>query len=254
VSDRALAERLVRVAGDIAVELRGGAAEVKGAATDVVTEADRRAEAALQDVLRAERPGDSVLGEEGAAVAGGARSWLLDPVDGTLNYASGLPAWCTAVALVEHGVTLASAVFDPVAGELFSAARGGGAWLNGSPLATAGAPPLGDAVVATFVDTRRRDEVVAAGTEALLREIGALRAVGCGSLELAWVAAGRIHGWVQADVEPWDWHPGALLVAEAGGEAGIAGRWHVAAAGAGLAAELLGAVEGRAVPRRARTA
>jgi myo-inositol-1(or 4)-monophosphatase len=251
VSDRTLAERLVRVAGDIALELRGGAVQVKGAATDVVTEADRRAEAAQLEVLRAERPGDSVLGEEGAAVEGGNRRWLLDPVDGTLNYASGLPAWCSAVALVERGVTVASAVFDPIAGELFSAARGHGASLNGAPLDLAGAPTLGDAVVATFVDTRRRDGAVAMGTEGLLREIGALRAVGCGSLELAWVAAGRIHGWVQADVEPWDWHPGALLVAEAGGEAGVAGRWHVAAAGAVLAAELLGAVEGGGV-RHAR--
>jgi myo-inositol-1(or 4)-monophosphatase len=80
------------------------------------------------------------------------------------------------------------------------------------------------------------------GTERLLHQVGALRAVGCGSLELAWVAAGRIHAWVQADVEPWDWYPGALLVEEAGGEAGIAGRWHVAAASGALAAEVLGAV------------
>ena len=89
-----LAERLVRVAGAVALDLRGAAAEVKGAATDVVTEADRRAEAALVELLRAERPGDGVLGEEGGAVAGGERRWLLDPVDGTLNYASGLPSWC----------------------------------------------------------------------------------------------------------------------------------------------------------------
>jgi myo-inositol-1(or 4)-monophosphatase len=242
VSDRGLAERLVRVAGGIAMELRGGAVEVKGAATDVVTLADRRAEAAQLELLRAERPGDSVLGEEGAAVAGGARRWLLDPVDGTLNYASGLPAWCSAVALVDGTAPLASAVYDPLADELFSAARGGGAWLNGTPLGPAGAPVLRDATVATFVDARRRDGEVTAGTERLLREVGALRAAGCGSLELAWIAAGRLHAWVQADVEPWDWYPGALLVEEAGGEAGVAGRWHVAAASAALAAEVLGAV------------
>lgn len=242
MSDRALAERLVRTAGAIALELRGGAADVKGAATDVVTEADRRAEAAQLELLRAERPGDSVLGEEGAAVEGGARRWLLDPVDGTLNYANGLPAWCSAVALVDGQAPLASAIYDPVADELYSAARGDGARLNGAPVQAAAAPALPDAVVATFVDTRRRDTGVTSGTERLLREVGALRAVGCGSLELAWVAAGRIHAWVQADVEPWDWYPGALLVEEAGGEAGVAGRWHVAAAGPALAAEVLGAV------------
>jgi myo-inositol-1(or 4)-monophosphatase len=243
VSDRALAERLVRVAGAIALDLRGGAAEPKGGATDVVTEADRRAEAAMSELLRAERPGDGVLGEEGAAAGGdGGRRWLLDPVDGTLNYASGLPAWCAAVALLDAGGAAVSAVYDPVADELFAAARDQGATLNGAPLRVAAASPrLADAVVATFVDVRRRDEEVAGGTERLLRAVGALRAVGCGSLELAWVAAGRLHGWVQADVEPWDWHPGALLVAEAGGVARVGGRWHVAAACPSLADEVLGA-------------
>ena len=244
MSDRALAERLVRVAGGIALELRGGAADVKGAATDVVTEADTRAEAALLELLRAERPGDGVLGEEGAAVAGGERRWLLDPVDGTLNYARGLPGWCSAAVVLDGGGPLACAVLDPVAGELFTAARGAGATLNGAPLTLGAAPALIDAVAATFVDVRRRDGQIAAGTERLLRSVGALRAVGCGTLELAWVAAGRLHGWVQADVEPWDWHPGALLVVEAGGAARVERRWHVAAADAALAGELLACVDG----------
>jgi myo-inositol-1(or 4)-monophosphatase len=243
VSDRALAERLVRLAGGIALELRGGAAERKGAATDVVTEADRRAETALLEVLQAERPGDSVLGEEGTVVEGGARRWLLDPVDGTLNYATGLPAWCAAVALLDASGPLASAVYDPIADELYSAAAGSGTLLNGAPLRVGDAVALRDAVVATFVDTRRRDADVVGGTEALLREVGALRSVGCGSLELAWIAAGRLAGWVQADVEPWDWHPGALLVVEAGGVARVAGRWFVAAGGADLCRDVLGAVE-----------
>jgi len=242
MSDRTLAERLVRLAGGIALELRGGAVEVKGDATDVVTEADRRAEAAQLELLQAERPGDGVRGEEGASVAGGARRWLLDPVDGTLNYARGLPAWCSAVVLMDGEGALACAAFDPVAGELFSAARGEGATLNGAPLRVLGPPVLAEAVVATFVDVRRREPEVAAGTAALLRRVGALRAVGCGTLELAWIAAGRLHGWVQAGTEPWDWHPGALLVAEAGGVARVTGTWHVAAAGHALADELDAAV------------
>jgi myo-inositol-1(or 4)-monophosphatase len=244
-ADRALAERLVRVAGAIALELRGGAAQPKDGPTDVVTEADRRAEAALEALIRAERPGDAVVGEEGAAVSGGERRWLLDPVDGTLNYARGLPAWCSAVALLDAGGPVAAAIFDPVAGELFGAARGEGATLNGAPLRTGPAPALGDAVVATFVDVRRRDAAIVDGTERLLRGIGALRAVGCGSLELAWIAAGRLHGWVQADVEPWDWHPGALVVAEAGGAARVAGRWFAAAAGEALCDELLATATNR---------
>jgi myo-inositol-1(or 4)-monophosphatase len=241
--DRALAERLVRMAGAIALELRGGAVDVKDGATDVVTEADRHAEEALAAVLRSERPEDGVVGEEGAAVAGGDRRWLLDPVDGTLNYATGLPAWCAAVALLDGDEAVASAVYDPVADELYSAARGDGATLNGARLRVGAAPALDEALLATFVDVRRREAELVAGTEALLRRVGALRAVGCGSLELAWVAARRLHAWAQADVEPWDWHPGALLVAEAGGVVRRQGRWHVAAAGAALSGEILAAVE-----------
>jgi myo-inositol-1(or 4)-monophosphatase len=243
MDDRALAERLARTAAAVALELRGGDVDVKGAATDVVTAADTRAEAALLELLRAERPDDGVLGEEGAAVAGGQRRWLLDPVDGTLNYARGLPAWCSAACLVDAAGPLACAVFDPVAGELFSGARGAGATLNGAPLRALSAPRLADAVVATFVDVRRRDAAILGGTQRLLERVGALRAVGCGTLELAWIAAGRLHGWIQADVEPWDWHPGALLVAEAGGATRGAGRWHCAAADAALLAELLGCVQ-----------
>jgi myo-inositol-1(or 4)-monophosphatase len=247
VDDRALAERLVRTAGAIALELRGGAVDLKEGPTDVVTAADRRAEAAQLELLRAERPGDGVLGEEGAAVAGGARRWLLDPVDGTLNFASGLPAWCSAVALLDAAGPLVAAVFDPIAGELFSARRGEPTTLNGTPIAlTHAAPALADATVATFVDARRRDPAISTGTDALLRAVGALRAVGCGSLELAWIAAGRLHAWVQPDVDPWDWHPGALLVTGAGGSARVAGRWHVAATDDALADAVLGAV---ATPR-----
>jgi myo-inositol-1(or 4)-monophosphatase len=236
MSDRELAERLVRAAGSVALASRGGAVGVKGLATDVVTEADLRAEAAMVELLRAERPGDGVRGEEGASVAGGsARSWLLDPVDGTLNYARGLPAWCSAACLLDGSGAVASAVFDPVAGELFSAARG-------APTAAPDATTLSEAVVATFVDMRRRDDEVAVGIERVLRSVGALRSVGSGTLELAWVAAGRLDAWVQADVEPWDWYPGALLVAEAGGAVVESGRWRVAARSCSLADELVACV------------
>jgi fructose-1,6-bisphosphatase/inositol monophosphatase family enzyme len=270
MSDRLLAERLVRAAGGLALELRGGPARAKEGATDVVTEADERAEALLLDILREERPGDGVVGEEGAAVEGGPRRWLLDPVDGTLNYAAGLPVWCAAVVLLDGDGPLACAVHDPVHDELWSAARGEGATLNGAPLrlgprgeapaadappaatgvaaprgdvvppaAAVAAPPLADATVATFVDARRRDADISRATDALAARVGALRALGCGTLELAWVAAGRLHGWIQPDVAPWDWHPGALLVREAGGVTRVAGRWHVAAASEPLTAELL---------------
>jgi len=212
----------------------------------VITEADRRAEAALEAVLREERPGDAVTGEEGATIGGtgggadAGRHWLLDPVDGTLNYASGQPAWCSAVALVQGGAPLVSAIYDPVHDELWSTAHEEGATCNGARLQVATPPrSLAAATVAAFVDARRRDPGIVAGTDALTRRVGALRALGCGSLELAWVAAGRWHGFSQADAEPWDWYPGALLVAEAGGAVGVCGRWHVAASDAALRDELL---------------
>jgi fructose-1,6-bisphosphatase/inositol monophosphatase family enzyme len=239
MSDRLLAERLVRAAGGLALELRGGPARAKEGVTDVVTEADERAEALLLDILREERPGDGVVGEEGAAVEGGPRRWLLDPVDGTLNYAAGLPVWCAAVVLVDGEGPLACAVYDAVHDELWSAARADGATLNGAPLRVSSAPSLADATVATFVDARRRDADISRATDALAARVGALRALGCGTLELAWVAAGRLHGWIQPDVAPWDWHSGALLVREAGGVTRVAGRWHVAAASESLTAELL---------------
>lgn len=236
--DLALAERLVRTASRIALDSRGGAVERKGLATDVVTEADRRAEAALVELLAAERPGDGVVGEEGAAVAGDGRRWLLDPVDGTLNFSVGIPVWCAAVALLDGNGALVSAVHDTVHDELFSAARGRGAHRNGEALRVAAAPALAEATVATFVDARRRDDRVREATNALTRSVGAMRAAGSGTLELAWVAAGRLHAWTQPDTEPWDWHPGALLVAEAGGVARVHGRWHLAAASEALVREL----------------
>ena len=240
-SDRELAERLVRAAGGIALELRGGGAEVKAEGpTDLVTEADRRAEALLLDLLREERPGDGVVGEEGAAVAAaGARRWLLDPVDGTHNYARGVPLWCSAVALIDAEGPLACAVYDPERGELFSAARGEGAALGGAPLRPGGGAALGSASVAMFVDARRRDDGVLPVNAAVAGRVGALRCLGCGSLELAYVAAGRLDAWLQPDSEPWDWNPGALLVREAGGVARVEGRWHVASRSPALADELL---------------
>jgi fructose-1,6-bisphosphatase/inositol monophosphatase family enzyme len=241
-SDLELAARLVRTAGGVALELRGRAeAEVKHEGpTDIVTEADRRAEALLLDLLREERPGDGVLGEEGASVAAtGARRWVLDPVDGTHNYARGIPVWCAAVALLDEDGPAACAVLDPERGELFTAARGGGAALDGAPLRAGGEVALGSASVAMFVDVRRRDPEVIAVNASVAERVGSLRCLGCGSIELAYVAAGRIDAWLQPDSEPWDWHPGALLVREAGGAAYARGRWYVASRSPALAEELL---------------
>ena len=236
MSDRELAAAAARAAAAVALERRGDAGRVtaKDAPTDVVSEVDRAAEAAAVAVIAAERPADGYLGEEGAERAG-ARTWIVDALDGTLNYLHGLSGWCAAVALEDEQGALAAAVCDPVRGELFTAARGDGATCNGATLILPPGPrTLDEALVATFLHAPKRPlPGVIAAYERLLAEVGSLRMTGSGTLELAYVAAGRLHGWIQPATYRWDWVPGALLVAEAGGRAERTGAdpdWCIAAA------------------------
>jgi myo-inositol-1(or 4)-monophosphatase len=209
--------------------LRAGA---KSVSADLVTDADAAAERAAVAVIREHRPHDAILGEEGAAHDGtSARRWLVDAIDGTVAFASGLPGWCSAVALEDGHGALAAAIADPL-GELHTAVRGEGAKINGERARLRPARPLHTAHVATFL---RQDRLVSPGVRAtahaLLDRAGLLRHAGPGSLELAWVAGGRLDAWVQPETDPWDWLPGALLVTEAGGVARTVERqtrWHVA--------------------------
>jgi myo-inositol-1(or 4)-monophosphatase len=213
----------------VALRHRGGplTVEVKSAEpTDVVTVADREAEAAALAVLATERPDDAVSGEEGTDRPGtSGRRWVIDAIDGTLNYSLGIPAWCAAVVLVDGDGPLASAVFDPERGELFSAARGQGAWLEGGPGAGGplgvrpGAPLREAAVSCQWGFGKLAHEGVRDVVGRIVDRVGAVRIPGSGTLELAWVAAGRLHGWMQPHAAEWDWLPGALLVCEAGGVA-----------------------------------
>src|SRR4051794_30763913 len=219
LTDLEVAERAAQAAARVALDALGEAvrSEAKDAPTDLVSEVDRAAEAAAVAVIQAARPDDGFLGEEGARREGG-RTWLIDGLDGTLNYLLGLRGWCAAVAL--EGV--AGAVCDPVAGELFSAAAGQGARLGGVPLrASPGPPTLDQATIATFLHQPKRElPGVVATLMRLLEQAGSVRITGSGTLELAYVAAGRLHGWIQPATYRWDWAPGALLVTEAGGRAG----------------------------------
>ena len=238
LSDVAVAEAAARAAAAVALERRGDAVAVaeKDAPTDVVSEVDRAAEAAAIAVIRAARPRDGYLGEEGAERTTGARTWVVDALDGTMNYLLGLNGWCAAVALEDHQGPLAAAVCDPLGDELFTAARGEGATLDGTPLRIAGDGParLEEAVVATFLHAPKRAlPGVIPTLERVLEEVGSVRITGSGTLELAYVAAGRLHGWIQPATFRWDWVPGALLVTEAGGRAERIGAdpdWCIAAA------------------------
>jgi myo-inositol-1(or 4)-monophosphatase len=218
--DLARAERAARAASAVALAQSGEAltASAKLAATDVVTEVDRAAEAAAVEVIARERADDGFLGEEGASKPG-TRTWVIDALDGTLNYLLSLRGWCAAVALEDERGARATAVHDPIADELFSAASGRGAHLNGDKLAPPPGPlSLDEATIATFLHAPKRDlpGVVATLTR-ILRDAGSVRITGSGTLELAYVAAGRLHGWIQPATYRWDWVPGALLVTEAGG-------------------------------------
>jgi myo-inositol-1(or 4)-monophosphatase len=218
LTDVEVAERAARAAAQVALGALGEAvaAEPKDAPTDVVSEVDRAAEAAAVAVIAQERPDDGFLGEEGARREG-ERTWVIDALDGTLNYLKGLRGWCAAVAL--DGV--ASAVCDPVADELFSAAHGHGARLNGEPIQAAGGPTtLNETTIATFLHAPKRELPGVVDTiTSLFAHAGSIRITGSGTLELAYVAAGRLDGWIQPATFTWDWIPGALLVTEAGGHA-----------------------------------
>jgi myo-inositol-1(or 4)-monophosphatase len=206
-------------------------ARAKSVSADLVTDADAKAEAAAVDVLRTHRPGDAIVGEEGADDGGDAtRRWFVDGIDGTVAFASRIATWCSAVVLAGE----AAAVYD--GGELYTAARGGGAHADGRRLAVRTGRMLAEAHVASFF---RQDRLVRPGVRANARAIldasGLLRHAGPGTLELAWVAAGRLDAWIQPETDPWDWLPGALLVTEAGGVATVVERetrWHVAGASA----------------------
>jgi len=203
----------------------------KSVSADLVTDADGKAETAAAEILRTHRPDDAIIGEEGANDSGGRdRRWFIDGIDGTVAFANRIASWCSAVVLEDQ----ATAVYD--GHELYTAARGQGAHANGRRLAVRSGRALAEAHVATFF---RQDRLVLPGVRAnarrILDETGLLRHAGPGTLELAWVAAGRLDAWIQPATDPWDWLPGALLVTEAGGvattvERGV--RWYVAGSSA----------------------
>jgi myo-inositol-1(or 4)-monophosphatase len=241
----ALAE--ARSGRDTGAGAGGLGVEVKDSPTDLVSRADTAAEAAIAALLRAERPDDGILGEEGASAAGtGGRRWVVDGIDGTFNFLSGIPHWCVAVGLEDDGEPVAGGVYDPTADELFLAAPGHPTTANGAPARIRSGRTLAQAAVATYLRPDKaedRDLMLSR----LVDDIGIVRAGGAGTLELAWVAAGRVDAWAQPNVSPWDWIPGAALVRHAGGDAVILDgdpAWHVAGSSALVAA--LAAI----VPRR----
>jgi myo-inositol-1(or 4)-monophosphatase len=217
-----LAERVAQAAGGLLVERFHGAAsgvETKSSATDPVSDADRDAEALIAELLRAERPHDALLGEEGAGAGGeSGLEWVIDPLDGTVNFLYGIPQWAVSIACRDGGRTVAAVVHDPLRGETFSAARGQGCRLNGATLRLREAPPLAHARVGTgfsYVAAERGlQTAIVARVLPLARDI---RRAGSAALDLAWVAAGRLDAFYEHGLAEWDHAAGDLLVREAGG-------------------------------------
>lgn len=190
----------------------------KSTVTDLVTTHDRVAEQVLFQRLTAARPDDAVVGEEGSDRPGSSGvSWYLDPIDGTTNFVYGLPGWATSVAAGDADGMLVGAVYVPTLGELFAAARGRGATLNGRRIRCSSATDLGLALVATgfnYTPERRRQQgrVVAD----LLGDVRDIRRLGAASVDLCHAAAGRVDAYFETNLNVWDIAAGELIAREAG--------------------------------------
>ena len=190
---------------------------------EAVTDADTEIEALLRDRISAAYPEDVVVGEEMGADGdpqSADRVWFLDPIDGTLNYALGLPDYCISIALQQGDSTLAACVHQPVTGDLWTATRGAGARRNGRPMTVSDRDRLDDAVISAQTRKHGRFGRNPLLLQALLQEAYKTRKVGAIALEMAWVAAGAFDGMVIASRSPIPHHDvaaGLLLVAEAGG-------------------------------------
>jgi myo-inositol-1(or 4)-monophosphatase len=223
---RTIAVDAARAAGDLlagyADRLADGGdlgVDTKSSATDPVSEADRAAERLLTDHLTAARPDDGLLGEEGAVREGSTGlTWVVDPLDGTVNFLYGHPLWCVSVACVDDDGTVAGAIHHPASGETFHAARGAGARLDDTPLACTHVDDLSATLVATgfaYDPAVRADQ--GRDVADLLPIARDVRRGGSAALDLAWVAAGRVDAYAEAGLNLWDWAAGRLLVTEAGG-------------------------------------
>jgi myo-inositol-1(or 4)-monophosphatase len=228
VSDHDEAELLavaVEAARAAAVELvrrygrRARGVEVKSTPTDLVSEADLAAEAEIRRVLGARRPGDAIVGEEGGASGeeDGELLWLVDPLDGTVNYLFGIPAFAVSVACEDGDGTLVGVVLDPLRDECFAATRSAEATLNGGPIRGSTRAELATAMVATGFGyeaaVRGRQARVLARVLPCVRDI---RRVGAAALDLAWCACGRFDAYYERGIKRWDVAAGKLICERAG--------------------------------------
>jgi myo-inositol-1(or 4)-monophosphatase len=212
-----------REAGNLLLEKFGRITSVtKKGDINLVTEADLASEQLIIDRIKTYHPKHSILAEEsGEAIIVGGDSkwkWVIDPLDGTTNYAHGYPCFCVTLALEHEGEIVVGVTFDPTRNELFAAERGSGATLNGKPIRVSEAVNLGDALIVTGFpyDFKTRKDFARHLTEFLFRSRG-VRRDGSAAIDMAYVACGRFDGFWEEGLNPWDVAAGKLLIEEAGG-------------------------------------
>lgn len=226
-----LAESIARAAGRTAAQLRAApdlaVTATKSSPTDVVTAADTAVEAQIRSAVAQARPDDAVVGEEGGDASGtsGVR-WVVDPIDGTVNYLYGRAGYAVSIGVEDAHGPLVAVVHAPATGETWTAARGQGAWLDGRPIGVTDCASLAEALVGTgfgYREERRRRQ--AEVTAAVLPRVRDIRRVGAASLDLCAVACGRLDGYYEQGLQAWDLSAGRLVVTEAGGVvSGLGGR------------------------------
>jgi myo-inositol-1(or 4)-monophosphatase len=250
-------EAVIR-AGDVQMAAVGQDLQIeKKGAIDLVTAIDREIEREFRARIAARFPDHVVLGEEfesaGDREALPRYCWVFDPVDGTTNFAHGLPIFCSSLALEIDGVPMVGAVYDPSRRELFTAERGQGAWLNGAPLRVSQAASLIDALLCTgFPYSVQQDPSALVGLfSEFLGVSRAVRRLGSAAIDLCYVAAGRLDGFWEQKLNPWDTAAGALLVEEAGGRVtGLSGEpyrsrdGHIVASNGALHDEMVRTITG----------
>lgn len=216
-----VAQTVIREAGHLAAEFcarRATLAIDRKGTQDFVSEADRACEDAIVTSLSHAFPRDSFLGEEGGARnAGGSAVWVIDPIDGTTNFLTGVPFWCLSLALVVDGDSALGLIYHPAQDELFSAKRGGGAFVNGTPLRVSGETDVTRARICVGFSYRRPVMDHVRTVEACLRAHCEYVRLGSGALGLAYTAAGRFDGYWERHINAWDAAAGLVLVREAGG-------------------------------------
>ena len=213
-----VAERAGQQALEYWSQRTGLVIESKANALDMVSEADRAVEREIRAGIAAAFPEDGVLGEEyGLAAGTSGFTWVADPIDGTTPFLSGMPNWCVSIAVKQGAETVAGVIAVPTHGEVFAARIGGGATLNGQPLTIPSEVTIRNTAVGIGASHRTPPEAAAEAVRRLLADGGMFFRNGSGALMLAYVAAGRLAGYFEPHMHPWDCLAGLLIIREAGG-------------------------------------